>query len=295
MKILVTGASGYIGNALITHILHTSTAQIFGISRNPLSKTHPSYHHLSLDISKPGWTDSLPTQIDIVVHLAQSLNYRKFPEGTSDMVAVNIQATAELLNWAKISNVKHFIFSSTGNVYTSSEQPLKETDPCNPQSMYGATKYSAELLISQFRQFFHCTILRLFSVYGPNQQEKTIVNLLEKILNRETIELASGKGLVFTPIHIQDCIEVLFRMIQSPPQNPFEIFNVGGSETCSLADLIRYFGISASITHTDLHPMHLKADSTKLFHHLSYSPKVTLEEGLKALISSKNLTTKLNQ
>ena len=100
-QILVTGASGFIGSNLIDHLISQKDLKIYGLSRTGIQFESNNYEHISVDMSVPDWTHFLPSRLDVVIHLSQSYRYREFPNGAIDMVRINIDATAELLDWAR--------------------------------------------------------------------------------------------------------------------------------------------------------------------------------------------------
>ena len=214
MNILITGANGFIGRHLIGTLLQEETHHIWGIARQPLALDSKYYCHLTVDLTRKNWTDVLPSPIDTVVHLAQSNRYRAqdFPEGSRDMLAVNVNSTLELLEWARKNHVKQFILSSTGNVYKPSPKLFVEDDSCFPTNMYAATKLSAEYFVQQYREFFQGIVLRLFSIYGPHQKRRLLPMIIDRIKTGGEIILASEKGIYLTPLYVSDCVEMIWRL-----------------------------------------------------------------------------------
>ena len=227
-------------------------------------------------------------------HLAQSSRYREFPDGVEDMRRVNIDATAQLLEWSRKHGVKRFIFASSGNVYKSSTNPLTENDPTEPVSFYGTTKLCAEHLVAQYRQFFSVVNARLFGVYGPGQKTMIIPDMIQKILCGEEITLAQGKGIMSTPLYISDCIEILAKLwsfgLNDANTNP--AFNIAGKDTVSLGDIVakleKAIGVKANIRLTDENPKYFVADIhklNKLFAGLSFT---NIDDGLNKIIAGTN-------
>ncbi len=154
MKILVTGANGYLGSALLNIIgnRHLEVIdRLVGVTRGPSNDGASSVEWIEADFSLSDWAFRLPDEeFDVIVHLAQSRKYREFPEEVRDIFYVNTRSTVELANWAINHGVKRFIFASTGNVYGFGDRVCKEEDSCNPDSMYGASKLAAEILLAPY-------------------------------------------------------------------------------------------------------------------------------------------------
>lgn len=284
-QILVTGASGFIGSNLIGQLITQEDMIIYGLSRKSNELRSLNYKHISVDISEPSWTQFLPCGIDVVVHLTQSYRYREFPDGTQDMVRVNIDATAELLDWARSNGVKRFMFASTGNVYAPSQEAHQETDICKPKNMYEVTKLCGEMLVKQYIDFFETIILRFFGVYGPGQTKRIVPMMIEAVRIGGEITLAKGVGLYLSPIYIKDCIKILHQLIESPDVYANEIFNIAGKEIVTLSMIVKeiekLLKKEANTCHTSLPPVYLTGSNDKIIHHLKINNFVPVEKGLK--------------
>ena len=235
MKILITGASGFIGSSLIEYF--SNEFKLYCLHRTRIINSSNTV--IVADLSQPGFSQILPDDIDCVIHMAQSRFYRNFPEGASDMVKINIDATAELLEWARICNIKHFIFTSTANVYSASDSLVSETSETCPDSFYGSTKLSAEYLCRQYSEFFKVTVLRLFTVYGPQRNTMLISNIINSIINGKKIHLAQNIGVILTPIYLEDLLLTIKSLVNPPVPlcYTFEIFNICGSTTINLREI----------------------------------------------------------
>lgn len=285
MKILITGARGFIGRHLVSGLSQCCDAQIFALDIKGENKKENLCESLSADMAIPGWTEIIPGSMDVVVHLAQSLRYRDFPEGADDMVRININATFELLEWCRKNYVKKFIFSSTGNVYRPSKNLLGEDHPCEPATMYAATKLSAEHLAAQYRSFFYVQILRLFGVYGPGQTGMTISNVIERIRTGEEITLAQGAGLYFTPLYITDCVMMILKLLNLDDSC---LFNLSGNERINLGQVVKIAELAlnrqANINLTDNSPAYLQGNNSKICQALQVRPMIPFDEGMMQTI-----------
>jgi UDP-glucose 4-epimerase len=240
MKILITGINGFIGRHLGRCL--ASKHDVFGVTRlaHPQELSFATKVKLiSADLSDPGFVDQLPSDIDCVIHLAQSQQYRNFPEGAEDMRRINIDATCHLLDWARKTAVKQFIFSSTANVYGKSTAQLTESDATIPESFYGATKLAAEHLVRQYKDFYQVDILRLFTVYGPGQKGMLIPNIADRIEQGLPVTLAQGVGLYLTPIYVVDVVSVIEKLIEKSEKNSCRLFNVCGDEVIDLSAIVK--------------------------------------------------------
>ena len=228
LSILLTGSSGYIGKHLHNYWSQKGECEVVRVDRSA-----------GFDLSGYDWTSRLPERnVDVVIHLAQSRRYREFPGGTQDMVRVNVGSTVELIEWARKHGAKRFIFASTGTVYSQRSEKLKETAECKPDSMYAATKLSAEYLIQPYSVFFEIVIARLFTVFGPAQPHMLVTDMIERVQTDREIMLAGGVGIYITPLFIEDCVKVLSCLAVVPMADAVTILNVSGDEVLSLGEII---------------------------------------------------------
>lgn len=268
MNIIVTGANGYLAERLIKYLL-SSNNFVCGLSRKEAKFNQPNYKHIVVDFTKDEWEGTLPTlSFDCIIHLAQSTRYNDFPNGTKDMVKVNIESTAILLDWGRKNKVKKFIFSSTGNVYKQKQGWLIEEDSCAPISFYGTSKYCAELICEQFSYLMEIDIFRIFGLYGPNQKGMLIPKLVDTIRNRNQIQLAQGKGLFLSPIYVEDAINIITKCIGKELGIGLHIFNLAGEEMLNLDEISSKIssklGIERNAIILDEEPKYLLGDTTKL-------------------------------
>jgi nucleoside-diphosphate-sugar epimerase len=286
--VLVTGAAGFVGNALLQRIAGRENQRAVGIVRSAMESATVSIEYVEADVAESGWTQLLPAA-DVVVHLAQSRHYRNFPEGSADMFRVNVQSTAELLEWARLSGVQKFIFASTGNVYASAASPRVESDSCDATSMYAATKLAAEMVARQYASLFDVIILRIFGVYGPGQRDMMIPDMIARVRKGDEVTLAGGTGPLLTPIFIDDCIDMILGFIDAPGNEAKGTFNVAGSEMVSLREIVQtieaQIGKTARVRNADGEPVCLAGVNDEICRVLQLWPCISLRDGLKATIS----------
>ena len=293
MRILVTGANGFIGRHLVQHLVAgQQVVSVVGVDCSGNPPTEDSrYRALVADLSKDDWRSDLEGErFDLVLHLAQSARYRDFPEGAEDMARVNIMATTALLDFARGSGVRRVIFTSSGNVYAPARTLLEETSDCVPRSFYAATKLSAEYLVRQYGGMFDAVILRLFSVYGPGQARALIPDIIHRVREGREVTLASGVGLYLTPTYVADCVSALARMMECALPSPAVTYNVAGDEVVTLGDIAARVGEIVGrppvTREMDGEPNSLQGDGTKLWELIGLRARIGISEGLKRTVDA---------
>jgi len=287
-RILVTGASGFVGGFVVRQLsrLH----HVYGIARDNGGDSNSNVELINADLASIDCRTQLPHGIDCVIHLAQSKEYRNFPLGSVDMRLINIDATCKLLEWARMTGVRQFIFSSTANVYQKSTELLTEIHPTAPDSFYGATKLSAEHLIKQYQQFFHVDILRLFTVYGPGQHGMLIPNTFSKILAKRPIALAEGVGIYISPVFVEDVVDVIQHLIDTACGPGIRLMNVCGDQVASLTDIVKILekliGKLAVFQVTDGESTSFTGSNRRLKDYLEYHQFVDIQAGLERTFQS---------
>ncbi len=283
MTILLTGASGFIGSYLVQAL------EKQGIPVVQVDRAH------GYDLSQPGWTAGLPgnMEIEVIFHLAQSRQYRNFPEGGMDILNINTMSTIELLEWARRQkSVRKFIFASTANVYgqcSSIGELLSETRQPAPDSMYAISKYTSELVIQQYREFFQVITCRLFSIYGPGQREMIIPNMIQRVLRQETVTLGQGKGLLLTPLYVEDCVSILNHLAADMTEDAPDVLNIAGDIILSLSEIVNeianQLNVPACVVETEQKPISFCADITRLREGYS-QPFIPFSQGIQSTLAS---------
>jgi UDP-glucose 4-epimerase len=214
MRVVMTGANGFIGRALTASL--GRDVEVISLGRQPSAA-----NHASVDLAAPGAlaaaiaAGALPQAVDAVVHLAVSRLHRTFPATALDLFEVNVAATAHLLDYAHKAGAKHFVLGSTGSVYDGlTHTPLREADVASPRRYFPASKYAAEMLTREYDSAFSVAILRYFTPYGPGQDDRLIPGLIQRIKADQSVTLPqTGDGLAFAAIYLDDAVEIVRRAL----------------------------------------------------------------------------------
>lgn len=241
-NILITGANGLLGRR-VSRDLSQLDLNFYPVYRKKDSNNIKDRDCIYADISEKDWTRKLPGKIDTVLHLANSAQFREFPEGVDDVLKVNIKATINLLEWARKVGVKNFIFTSTGNVYKNSKKKLTENSPCLPDSMYAASKLSLEYFVEMYSSFFKTIILRPFGIYGNEQRHGLFHEIVNRVKVNEVITLNNGIGLEITPIHVSDASKaILFLMNEYSMKENHLVLNLASNEETNVKKIAEMVG-----------------------------------------------------
>jgi len=287
MKILVTGANGFIG----THICNVLSTkhQLFALTRSG-NHHNPAVTALGVDLSKEFDATVLPKQIDVVIHLAQSRKFREFPNGVVDTLSVNTLSTARLLNYAIDAQCQQFIFASTGSVYTPGEGLLSELDNINPSNPYAISKYATELIANCYAKQMQVLNLRIFFPYGPGQEKMFIPNLINSIKEGNPVTISGDSyGLAFCPLYIADLCRLIADSIDHKASGTL---NLGGAERVTLVEaanaIADHMGLNADIQYNpDGKPVSFLSDNSVIEAALNTKVSNTpFAEGIKTTIDS---------
>ncbi len=185
MKVLVTGADGFIGSHL-TEMLLKEGHQVKALSQyNSFNYwgwlddiSHPNLEVLSGDVRDPHYCKHISKGIDVIYHLAALIAIPYSYVAPDSYVDTNVKGTLNICQAAKENGVKRVLVTSTSEVYgTALYVPIDEKHPKQPQSPYSASKIGADAMAMSFFNAFELpvTIVRPFNTYGPRQSARAII------------------------------------------------------------------------------------------------------------------------
>jgi UDP-glucose 4-epimerase len=275
MRILVTGASGFVGRRLVQHL--AKDHEVFGLSRRP----SPSPHSVQMDLSLGVDVAALPERIDAVVHLAQSEQYRDFPDRADHIYAVNVDSTFRLLEYARKARATRFVLASSGGVYGYAKGALGESMAPRPPDFYLRSKQLAENLLSAYEPFFAGVAVRPFFIYGEGQRPTMFIpRLVRNVLSGRPITLSPPDGLLVNPVHVSDAAKAFAAALTADFSGPV---NVAGPEVLTLGHIVRVIGRQLDreprIEHVADAPGDVVGDLT-LMSRILGAPKVPFSEGV---------------
>lgn len=170
MKVLVTGANGFIGQHLVRNLINDGNSvralKHSNLKLNFIKESEVEW--LNADLRNPNSLKNICNNIDIVYHLG-AISRNEVDKTWEDYEAVNINGTKQLLEQAALANVKRFVFVSTVEAagFGNGIDPRKETDQPNPQNNYGKSKLEAEQIVLNSPLKIERVVLRLPMTYGP--------------------------------------------------------------------------------------------------------------------------------
>jgi UDP-glucuronate 4-epimerase len=240
MRILVAGATGLIGSALIHRL--AASHQVHALARTPRrSDANIEWHHADLASPRAEW--QLPPRWDAAVYLAQSRGYRDFPAQAADMAAVNIHAPVALLEESRCRGANQFVLASSANVYNVSHGAIDERQEVNPTSFYARTRRAAELLAEPFGDHLAVKVARMFTVYGPGQRPDTLIaSLIDRVTTGRPVQVQGERGLLLSPVYLSDAVDALIAMLEHGVERGVTIANVAGPEAFGVGELAAVIG-----------------------------------------------------
>ncbi len=274
MKILVTGAAGFIGMHLTKWLLERgdevvgldnindyypqklkyARLQELGIT-NPQenkkcqSSTHKQFSFIYGDIADRQLLPMLfeREHFDIVVNLAAQAGVRYSIENPFAYIEANLVGFANILECCRHNPVKHLVYASSSSVYGgNTKTPFSEDDKVdNPVSLYAATKKSNELMASCYSKLYDipATGLRFFTVYGPwGRPDMAPMLFANAISNGQPIKVFNHGDMMRDFTYVEDIVNGVIRVIDNPPasdnQTPHAVYNIGCSNPIKLMDFI---------------------------------------------------------
>jgi UDP-glucose 4-epimerase len=299
MHVLVSGASGFVGQHLCEELLKKGF-EVTGVSRSPKRINfvqQSTSHKLQMnycDITKENDLLDLFNKVgpvDGIFHLAGQ-PYRRDSPGVHIYIQNNFLGTLNILECCRIFNIEKFVFSSSYAVYGLGNGqhlpqylPVDESHIMRPYDFYDASKYHAEQLCKFYHDRFGIviSILRYSKIYGPGLEEGVVYELIRRALLNLPIEVLGDIGIDFA--FIDDVVKA--NLSSFDKVSKYGIYNIGSGQELTLFDLchkiIELTNSKSGVRHSKESTGHLVLDISKAKRDLDYEPSI-LEECLLAYI-----------
>jgi UDP-glucose 4-epimerase len=311
----VTGGAGFIGSHLTERLLEMG-ANVTAYDRFDrfykgkeanlvVAASHPKFKLIDGDILNKDALDGAMKGIDVVFHEAgqAGVGYSvENPQATSD---VNVVGTLNVLWSAKTWGVKRLVNASSSSIFGKPEYlPIDEAHPTHPTSPYGVSKLAAEQYGTVFHRVygFDVVSLRYFSVYGQRGRPDQVIHRFAQQLSEGKPPVVKGLGSQtrdFT--HVSDVVDATVRAAETDGIGG-EVFNIGFGSRTSISELAEKM-ITLMSLRGKVVPEHAaesmgdfpdtQADNRKAARILGWTPKISLDEGLKLYVEWFQSTNKI--
>ena len=310
MRILVTGAAGFVGYHVCEALLGRGV-DVLGIDdcnayydvrlkQARLERLQrKNFAFEPLDIADHAAVLRLGDGLDAVIHLAAQAGVRYSLAQPFAYASANLTGHLSILELVRhTDSIKHLIYASSSSVYgTGSEMPYSETARADrPSSLYGATKRADELMSHSYSHLFGLkqTGLRFFTVYGPwGRPDMAYFGFAEAVMAGKPVTLYDQGRLKRDFTYIEDIVAGILGVLDFPPEGdaPHRLFNIGNNKPEYVTDLVRLLeqslGRKAAVINMpkpEADPVETWADVSALTALCGYQPRTRLEEGIPKFV-----------
>lgn len=324
MKVLVTGAAGFIGFYLSKALIEKEY-EVIGIDnindyydvklkndRLEILNVHDkaeNFRFIKLALEDREGISSLFKEhnFDIVVNLAAQAGVRYSIDNPHAYVDSNLVGFVNILEGCRQNKIKHLVYASSSSVYgMNTKQPFSTDDRVDyPISLYAATKKSNELMAHTYSHLYNIptTGLRFFTVYGPmGRPDMAYFKFTKAIIEGKTIDVFNNGEMKRDFTYIDDIVEGITRVMEKSPTKmesqitnasaPYKVYNIGNNQPITLRHFItsieKACGLKAK---ENLMPMQLGdvpitfANIDELVEDVNFKPQINIEQGIKKFVS----------
>lgn len=324
MKVLVTGAAGFIGFYLSKNLIERG-CEVVGIdnlndyydvelkhNRLAILAVHEQYQNfkfIKLALEDREGIENLfkSYKFDVVVNLAAQAGVRYSIDNPHAYVDSNLIGFVNILEGCRNSEIKHLVYASSSSVYgLNTKQPFSTQDRVDyPISLYAASKKSNELMAYTYSHLYGLatTGLRFFTVYGPmGRPDMAYYKFTKAIIEGKPIDVYNNGDMKRDFTYIDDIIEGVTRIVETKPDKkkldetkiitPYKIYNIGNNEPVSLRRFIKAIeNACGKKAIPNFLPMQAGdvpityANIDELIDDFNFKPTTTIEKGINSFVS----------
>ncbi|MBN9320405.1 MAG: UDP-glucuronate 5-epimerase [Caulobacterales bacterium 68-7] len=271
MRILVTGAAGFIGFHVCRRLLADGHEVVGLDGLTDYYDVALKRDRLAILEATPGFTPKIQmledaeamaslgaaVQPEAVIHLAAQAGVRYSLENPRAYVEANLDGTFNVMELARTCAVRHLLFASTSSAYGANDKtPFAETDQADhPLTLYAATKKAGEAMTHAYAHLWNIptTAFRFFTVYGPwGRPDMALFKFVDAIENGQPIDVYNQGDMRRDFTYVDDLVEAVVRLLDNPPMvgarvapsdslspvAPWRVVNIGAGQPVQLLDFV---------------------------------------------------------
>jgi UDP-glucose 4-epimerase len=296
MRVLVTGSSGTIGTRLCEALLDRGD-DVIGVDRVPnIWQPRVQERTIVADLLTPASLSGVPTDVDGIVHLAANARVYDLVQDPAGALE-NVTTCFHTLEWARVNQVKSFIFASSRETYGNTRrdhysEEHAHHDTC--ESSYSASKFAGEALVHAYRRCYglQTVIFRFSNVYGMYDESNRVIPLfIRQALAGEALRVfGEQKTLDFT--YIDDTVQGILQALDRCDRINGLTFNLGTGQGTSISHLANRICTLLGVPHLPIHHApsrvgeitHYVADITRARTLLGYQPETLFDAGIEKAV-----------
>jgi UDP-glucose 4-epimerase len=307
MKILITGAAGFLGSHLSEkyvnegHIVYGIDNLLNGNLNNVRTLLHrKNFKFIHDDIRNNELYSRIPTDLDAVIHLAAQIHVDRSIVNPAETFDINVYGTMKILEYSRMNDISKVLFASTSEVYGSAKYvPMNEEHPLAAQHPYGVSKIAADRLCYTYNETYDLgiDIIRCFNFFGPRQKDSGYGGVIAIFINRA---LQNKPPIIYGDgnqtrdyMYVDDAVNA-YDLVLKSNNNPGKYginFGTGTEKSVNqIAELIlKYSGNQKNLSaiHVNARPTEVQrlfADISKAQESLGFVPTVEFEKGVSLLM-----------
>ncbi|MDB9302615.1 NAD-dependent epimerase/dehydratase family protein [Halorubrum ezzemoulense] len=297
-RVLVTGGAGFIGSNIANQLAaHNDVVVVDDCYLGTPDNLNDDVEFVNMSVVD----DELPTDVDVVFHLAALSSYKMHEDNPAKGARVNVEGFVNTIEQARQDGCDTVVYATTSSIYGDRTEPSPETMPVEARTGYEASKLARERYAEYFHNFHDMSLagMRFFSVYqgfGGAEEHKgefanTVAQFTDKIANGERPELFGDGTQTRDFTHVDDVVRACELAADHELQG---IYNVGTEASYSFNEMIELINDELG---TDIEPKYIEnplaeyvhdtmADYSKLHEATGWEPTISFEEGVSRVCES---------
>lgn len=307
MKILITGAAGFLGSYLSEkyvnegHVVYGIDNLLNGNLNNVRTLLHrKNFKFVPDDVRNKDLYPKLPTDLDAIFHLAAQIHVDRSIVNPKETFDINVTGTMNILEYARMNDVNKILFASTSEIYGSAKYvPMNEEHPLAAQHPYGVSKIAADRLCYTYNETYDLgiDIIRCFNFFGPRQKDSgyggVIAIFINRVLQNKPPIVYGDGNQTRDYMYVDDAVNAYDKVLRSR-DNPGKYginFGTGTEKSVNeIAELVlKFSGNEKNLNpiHVDARPTEVQrlfADISKAKNSLNFVPNIQFEQGISLLM-----------